>query len=275
MEELSADELILEGLAARFPGRVRRSLPEPAALPDSPGWTALWPRSIRFVRIHRLPEGLAILRPHLAEPWLIVDLRNVHAGLGEASPLAAALGGNGVVVEVVGDGDGEDGRRVMGEGEGGGPEVIRPPLVLVNGHTSGALEAVLLSLQRAGRITIVGTRTAGRTGDYQRLEVGGGYFVVRSHVQPSGGPPLVGVGLTPEVPVEVAEAADEHAYFALSREVGPEPLLRYHLSGVRAPEADGPPGNGSGSVLSGGGDAIAQRAVDMVVALQLLGPMAD
>ena len=80
-----------------------------------------------------------------------------------------------------------------------------PMAVLVNGDSYSAAEFFAVALQEYGVGTVVGTQTVGKA-NYQQtfvLSDGSAVAVSTGHYQTPHGVTLAGVGITPDIPVEV------------------------------------------------------------------------
>lgn len=85
------------------------------------------------------------------------------------------------------------------------PGVELPMAVLVNGDSYSAAEFFAAALQEYGVGTVVGTQTVGKA-NYQQtfvLSDGSAVAVSTGHYQTPHGVTLAGVGITPDIPVEV------------------------------------------------------------------------
>ncbi len=136
---------------------------------------------------------------------LILDLRNNGGGyLNVAVNIASEFIPNGVILyEVYGDGS-----RQAYQARSGGLAIDIPMVVLVNEYSASASEIVAGALQDYGRATLVGVTTFGK-GSVQNwvpLSNGGTLRVTIARWQTPNGRAIHGVGITPDVVVEMSEA---------------------------------------------------------------------
>jgi C-terminal processing protease CtpA/Prc len=108
-------------------------------------------------------------------------------------------------------------------------------IVLADGDTAGAAEAVAGVIRIYDKALIIGQQTAGRAVEYSDLKLPSGKVLrvaVGEAILPEGRPLFPG-GLKPDVPVEMA-AADKREIFQASREKGMTPFVvqesRPHLN---------------------------------------------
>jgi hypothetical protein len=157
-------------------------------------------------------------------------------------------------------------------------------VVLADGDTAGAAEAVAGAIRLYSKAVVIGQPTAGRAVEYSDLKLPSGKVlrIAVSEVFLPEGRPLFPVGLKPDVPVEMA-AAEKREVFQASREKGMIPFIteasRPHLNEAallsgRNPELEAmeaaqrrtrnpeksPPVH----------DSVLQRALDLVTSLAVL-----
>lgn len=108
-------------------------------------------------------------------------------------------------------------------------------IILADGDTAGAAEAVAGVIRVYNKALIVGQQTAGRAVEYSDLKLPSGKVLrvaVGEAILPEGRP-LFPAGLKPDVPVEMA-SADKRDVFQASREKGMTPFVvensRPHLN---------------------------------------------
>jgi C-terminal processing protease CtpA/Prc len=108
-------------------------------------------------------------------------------------------------------------------------------IILADGDTAGAAEAIAGVIRIYDKALIIGQQTAGRAVEYSDLKLPSGKVLrvaVGEAVLPEGHPLFPG-GLKPDVPVEMA-AADKREVFQSSREKGMTPFViensRPHLN---------------------------------------------
>jgi Periplasmic protease len=135
---------------------------------------------------------------------LILDLRNNGGGLlSTALQLADRFIENGPLVHVVSANNQR--RTYMAEAEGTFPSM--PMVVLVNQYSASASEIVAGALRDNGVAVLVGTQTFGK-GSVQTvlpLRGGAGLALTTAHYETAGGHFIHGVGITPDVIVEVPD----------------------------------------------------------------------
>ncbi len=271
LDRKSAEDVYLAGLAALYPGRLVTELPaEPVPSGRAPLVEDL-PRNIRYLRVYDLAAATPELTKNLGQAALIVDLRFVGSTPAAAAAFSRALadGRDDGLVELLGTYPSDTHDSVRGERV----QRTSPVFVLVNAKTSGPVEAWLAGLQARGAALLVGTRTAGETGAYERLSPTSPYYVITGEIRPRGGPSLLARGATPDFRVEVSPPEDYRAYFAHETGLALESLLRVGLpkkNGAPTPDDKNhrPPKDETPTA-----DPVLQRAVDLVVALQVLGKL--
>jgi hypothetical protein len=153
-------------------------------------------------------------------------------------------------------------------------------IVLADGDTAGAAEAVAGVIRIYDKALILGQQTAGRAVEYSDLKLPSGKVLrvaVGEAVLPEGRPLFPG-GLKPDVPVEMA-AADKREIFQASREKGMTPFVvqesRLHLNEAalisgRNPELEAMEAaqkRGRNPEKPGIHDPVLQRALDVVTSI--------
>jgi hypothetical protein len=154
-------------------------------------------------------------------------------------------------------------------------------MVLADGDTSGAAEAVASALRFYDKALLIGQPTAGRAAEYSDLPLPGGKILrvaVAEAVSPEGRS-LFADGITPDLPVEMP-AADKRQIFQLSAEKGMGPFVyeteRPHmneaalLAGTNPElEAWGAAQQHRGPAKQPAHDPVLQRALDVVTSLEV------
>ena len=144
---------------------------------------------------------------------LILDLRNNGGGLlSTALQLADRFIENGPLVHVVSANNQR--RTYMAEEEGTFPSM--PMVVLVNQYSASASEIVAGALRDNGVAVLVGTQTFGK-GSVQTvlpLRGGAGLALTTAHYETAGGHFIHGVGITPDVIVEVPDELLDTLYLS-------------------------------------------------------------
>lgn len=153
-------------------------------------------------------------------------------------------------------------------------------IVLADGDTAGAAEAVAGVIHIYDKAVIIGQPTAGRAVEYSDLKLPSGKMLrvaVGEAVLPEGHPLFPG-GLKPDVAVEMA-AADKREVFQASREKGMTPFVaensRPHLNEAalisgKNPELEAMEAaqrRKNNPEKSGVHDAVLQRALDLVTSI--------
>lgn len=240
-EELAAhsqQELVWHGLAALYPEKVL-TVPPPELPGHSPAppLKADLPRGVSYLRIYDPSLGLAMLDTVKDPQKLILDLRFC------STPAP---------------------KKFLNRLDKLGEE--RPVIVLVNRRTAGEIEIQLADLQAKKKILTVGTPTAGQTGTYIPVPGMMHFYVLESEMLTADGQSLLGKGLTPSVAVEADPQADYLAYHLVERGTAVESVLQMQFaprngSGAETPEKD------PATTI----DAVLQRGMDVIVALQVMG----
>jgi hypothetical protein len=155
-------------------------------------------------------------------------------------------------------------------------------IILADGDTAGAAEAIAGVIRIYEKALIIGQQTAGRAVEYSDLKLPSGKVLrvaVGEVVLPEGHPLFPG-GLKPDVPVEMA-AVDKREIFQTSREKGMTPFVvensRPHLNEAalisgRNPELEAMEAaqkKNKNPEKSGVHDAVLQRALDAVTSITI------
>jgi hypothetical protein len=153
-------------------------------------------------------------------------------------------------------------------------------IVLVDGDTSGAAEAIAAVIHLYDKALIVGQQTAGRAVEYSDLKLSSGKILrvaVGEAILPQD-KPLFPEGIKPDVPVEMP-AADKREVFQQSRDNGMTPFVveneRPHLNEAalisgRNPELEAMEAaqrRGHGPERTPVHDPVLQRALDLVTTI--------
>jgi hypothetical protein len=287
IETLPDHLIMLEGLAALYPGKILKELPLESGQEVRPPKIEPLPRGITYARVYHLSGDLSGLIERIDDAPLIIDLRFVDSDLENALAFGRLLGlhmpvrlearGNYLtppmqVSDLVIEKTDTPQSRDM------------PILILTNDGTTGPLEAVLDAVQAQNEIITVGTPTGGHTGRYHEIAVDPPYYVIAGEIRAAGRSSLVHHGFRPEIDVPVDSARDYRAYYAFERGVEISRLINYDLDesdpalNTSPPttyttftDAEGTlperPKNISSTALA---DPILQRAVNIIVALQVL-----
>jgi C-terminal processing protease CtpA/Prc len=154
-------------------------------------------------------------------------------------------------------------------------------VVLADGDTAGAAEAVAGVLHIYDKAIVIGQQTAGRAVEYSDLKLPSGKVLrvaVSEAILPEGHPLFPG-GVKPDLPVEMA-AADKREVFQTSREKGMTPFVvensRPHLNEAalisgRNPELEAMEAAQRRKTpeKSNVHDAVLQRALDLVTSIEI------
>jgi len=153
------------------------------------------------------PELRAVLKDLLAQnpKGLVIDLRNNGGGYLETSvEVASEFINDGVILyEQYGDG-----KRITYDALGGGQATEIPLVVLVNQGTASASEIVAGAIQDHGRGKLVGVTTYGKGSVQNWVALSNNQGAVRVTIAKWLTPNerhIHGVGLTPDVEVEITE----------------------------------------------------------------------
>ncbi len=274
LNKQSPEKIYLEGLMALYPGRVLDKAPqsEGPATSREPMIETL-PRGITYVRLYDLSDSISFIDAHISDPILLIDLRYVSSSMEAAKRFIAYFSLSSDAIENISTPE-----ETAAHSKGSLQDLIsdytvrpndRKDIVLINQKTSGAIEAAVDALQRTGKIVTVGTRTAGDTGSYGAIPGVEGYYVIDGEVRAMSGPSLLGVGLEPEVPVDVTAAEDFTGYQLLETGYSAEAILRTRLPALDPLEASEDSEEAEETPI----DPILQRAVEVVIALQVLGKL--
>lgn len=230
LASVSDDELRLAGIAALYPGRIRHGVDSAVvAVPE-----------VRKTVVVKLPGGVDYVRPYdfmtddlvarVGKVPLIVDCRYLasdHSRLPDVRRMGEALrGGRPVVLDELGRYSDSGSGSTAASGAGESPATTRansPVLVLVNGATSGPIEAVLSALQRQGDVELVGVASAGSTGRF--LPPVAGRSVLAGEIRAARGESLLGVGVTPAHRVDLDPKAEFLVWQLMARGVSPASML--------------------------------------------------
>jgi hypothetical protein len=284
-ERQTPDELLLAGLAAKYPGRIVRT---PPALPAAPP-------VVRASVLVRLPNGIDYVRcyangiadvsvPEFAPgaTGRVIDLRFFSTAPDSVSAcvrLCEKLTGAVPRVQQLGEYFSAEKPSVQGKGAEVESAPLFPVIVLVNYGTSGPVEAMLADLQVRRKIILVGTATAGNTARYIPVDKVPGWWRICGELQSdSASRSLVGTGVAPRVRVAVSQDADLLAWQWVERGAGPDTVLRLSqqqsAAGTRKPESPAPGANGNDAAAPvdapAGTDLLFRRGYDILVALQVM-----
>lgn len=270
----SEADIRLAGVAALNPGRILDHDPLPPA-PVVPEMrktlVAKLPRGGDYVRLYGWDSKS--LASRAGKSPLIVDVRylaTAPADLEACLSFGSDLGGS-VSVSFAGS--------YSGRSEAARPNLLgkgvltdettssAPVIVIVNRKTSGPLEAVLASLQAAGKIAVVGSNTAGMTGAYRKS---GDKWMLTGEVKPDDGVSLVGVGLKPRFFVKTVPEDEFLAWQIVERGQPLSAVLKRDGAGATSSAAKAG-GEAAKAGEAEGGDIALQRAQEILAAFAVLG----
>jgi hypothetical protein len=156
-------------------------------------------------------------------------------------------------------------------------------MVLTDGDTVGAAEAIAAALRFYNKALVIGQSTAGRAAEYADLSLPGGKILrvaVAEMVSPEGRP-LFPEGIKPDLPVEMS-MADKREIFQLSAEKGMGPFVyeggRPHMNEAALLARTNPEVEAVEAVQQRRGrapekspphDTALQRALDVVTSLEV------
>ena len=281
-DSLSAEDIFVAGLEARFPNRVFREEPGGAPGPAEPPLVESLLPGVTYVRVHHLETALARIRDALAANSLVLDLRNVEAERDSALALGAILAINetvkiSVTEQAAANESAATDRTFPIEAEGL-RRPLQPVFVLTNQATAGPLEALLAELKDKGQIISIGTATAGRTGLFRRIDTTPPLHVLNGEWRPASGESLLEDGFIPSVLMRVPPEEDRKAYRALAEGKSLRTLVAADPAEDDREETDDlhnlltrdPPEAPAEQTI----DAILQRAYFIATALQSMGKIA-
>jgi Peptidase family S41 len=156
-------------------------------------------------------------------------------------------------------------------------------MVLTDGDTAGAAEAIAAALRFYNKALLIGQATAGRAAEYSDLSLPSGKILrvaVAEMVSPDGRP-LFPEGTKPDLPVEMS-AADKRQIFQLSGEKGIGPFVyegaRPHMNEAALLAGTNPEVEAAEAAQQRRGrvpekppahDPVLQRALDVVTSLEV------
>ncbi|MBX3743982.1 MAG: hypothetical protein KF833_01605 [Verrucomicrobiae bacterium] len=190
--------------------------PHPEALGPAVSRVAVYPTDHGYIRVARVDESLPLAMADALDSlarsnaWsgLVLDLRFAHGNdFLAATAVAAQVANRSGVALTVGE------RRLPIEPRA--PEGLAVVLVLVNGSTRGAAEALAAGVRRSARMSLIlGQTTAGQAREYREASVpeGGRVRLGGPPARVEGEDPLSPEGRVPDLEVAVSER-DQELYF--------------------------------------------------------------
>ncbi|WOO39897.1 S41 family peptidase [Rubellicoccus peritrichatus] len=275
LSKQAPERIFLEGMVKLYPGRVLDKAPESnGSKQTNDGFTEELPRGITYVRAYGFESARNLLTESLDVPALIWDFRYVVGDYENAISMLELLSDTKAPDDLLQT----EGEYVVPRKSGSITKETQsreyPVIILVNHRTRGAIEAALDELQRSGHAMLVGTRTAGATGSYEPIPNSDGFWVIKGSVKARDGSSLLGVGLEPDVPVTVTPAEDFTGYQLIENGSSAQAILRSELPTLDPDAIDEEDAEDNGNGLKPV-DHIMQRAVDIIIALQVLGKLPD
>jgi hypothetical protein len=156
-------------------------------------------------------------------------------------------------------------------------------MILTDGDTSGAAEAIAAALRFYNKALVIGQPTAGRAAEYSDLPLPGGKILrlaVAEMISPEGRS-LFPEGVTPDLPVEMS-LAEKRQIFLSSSEKGMEPFIydmgRPHMSEAALLAGTNPELEAAEAAQQRRGrapektaphDPVLQRAFDVITSLEV------
>lgn len=241
VDELDEHELLLEALQAHFPGRVLDESPQRPLENDAEPTGRESDSGVSYIRVGNLAAALPWIERNLTESVVLIDLRFVHGSLENSIALGSLLaGGDELAFDLIGQYTSGSGfevtdRLVVSTDVTRSGQVT--VIVLINGLTSGSLEAVLAELQAKQRILTIGTRSAGLTATYRRIPAHPGWYAINGEIKPVSTGSLVGIGLDPAIPVNVDSDDETVAYAGFDPERPLNTILEQAVEKERFDEA--------------------------------------
>lgn len=229
------------------------------------GVTEDWPHQINYLKINGLYEnsGAQIVTQLVA--WaetkgagIIFDLRNANGGdLQSAADVAGLFQPADTAILNIRDGSG----AVVGSYQGkAGKTIAAPLMVLINRHTSVAAEALAAALGTAKGVLLIGAPTRGDDciREFIPLADGRTIYIATRRIEIKNGASYHGTGIIPHVSVTQANEPVKTEETAGEEENGPFTKLSEEEKFNRA------------LLRRTKGDAILQRATDILLGLQAL-----
>lgn len=236
----SPNAIFLQGLAQQYPKQIIAALPHAPSHSKIAPIVQTLPRDIVYIRIYHFSTDLSESLEYLTHPALILDLRYVF------SPTK---------VDYIGTLDTLDREH--------------PIIVLINHQTSGPWETQLADLQVAQKIITVGIATAGNTGVYDPFWESPTYYRLTDEILPQNNESILQTGLIPNVTLAVRLDDDYKSYYAINKGYKISDMIRLSYDDTENEDESATQPTGK-AILN---DTILQRAVDIIVALQILGDL--
>jgi Peptidase family S41 len=281
----------VEGLVVRLPRGVILLPAKENALPEAPSilYTEIIGGNTGYVRVGSLnAANLQALDKSLNNfaakniNALIVDLRASQAttDLPLAAEFAKRFSPKGKTLFTLRKPTGRQDRVFSSERD---PVFRGLVMVLTDGETAGAAEAIAAALRFYNKALVIGQTTAGRAAEYSDLSLPSGKILrvaVAEMISPDGRP-LFPDGIKPDLPVEMS-IADKRQIFQMSGEKGMGPFVyeagRPHMNEAALLAGTNPEVEAAEAAQQRRGrapekapahDPVLQRALDVVTSLEV------
>lgn len=266
----SEDSIRLHGLAQLYPGTILFESPELVARSEREEAARIekLPRRITYIRIYRLDEAIPVIKEAISAPAVILDMRylqSTHSGAELVQLLQSKQEANDFTVV------GKAPEAVLTELKSidQAPQAKRryPAVVLCNRQTAGPFEAILHSLQTNGSIIAVGEATSGRTGYYKQTMPD--TWIIEGELRPDPNTSLIASGFIPRIEINSSPEKNYMSYHLYEAGTKITRLLKDDSEGLVKDDED------AEAEESFEPDAVLQRGVDIVAALQILQQLPD
>ncbi|MGC6424799.1 MAG: hypothetical protein ACON4O_07420 [Lentimonas sp.] len=269
----SAESLQLRGLAELYPNTILFEAPElkVRSLREEAASIETIPPDITYVRIYRLEEAIDVIQKVIESPALILDMRYLQSE-SAGMELARLLnnGSNTASVTVVGEVPVSITTSKTKLEKETTPRK-HPAIVLCNRQTAGPFEAMLHSLQSNQSVIAVGEATAGRTGSYKKTN--NEIWMIKGEVRPDADTSLLATGFIPRIAIDATPETNYLSYNLYEAGTPISHLLRgERITNEAVSENEDRAADGAETFEP---DAVLQRAVDIVAALQILQQLPD
>jgi hypothetical protein len=265
------ESIRLHGLAQLYPGTILFESPELITRSEREEAARIekLPRSITYIRIYRLDEAIPVIKEILDDQAVILDMRYLqspHSGaalipLLQSKQADTKITTVGVVPQAI-----TDQLKPFEQA----PTINRryPTVVLCNRQTAGPFEAILHSLQANGSIIAVGEATAGRTGYYKQTD-NATAWMIEGELRPSSDTSLIASGFIPRIEIEGSPQKNYMSYHLYEAGTNIQRLLKDDTKEIDEHTED------TDKDTNFEPDAVLQRGVDIVAALQILQQLPD
>jgi len=269
LESHSEEVIRLRGLADLYPNTIWFEDPklETRSLRDEAARIEELPREITYARVYRLDEAVSAIREVIDNPALIIDMRYLQSE-SSGIALASLLNSDRKVASVAAVGDVTvEIKDSINQRETIALQRSYPAIVLCNRETAGPFEAILHALQANGCIIAVGEATAGRTGYYKQSDTGA--WIIAGEIRPSADVSILASGFVPRIEIEATPESNYLSYHLFEAGTPIARLLRNDAQ-KQAPTPKDDDDSDEKEDEDFEPDAVLQRGVDIVAALQVL-----